>query len=249
MLRWIKLLSSLKSSDDEVDLVAPNKSYMFKKEFIFVNKNDVSIMPCDDENTLPNIKDQSSGKNPKEVTMNQKLKKPVIINDISDYEVDTVYAESRKTNEELNKKETNTDSDDEQPAIFKRSTKVPHTSLQGKHKFTHIEDSDEEEGNIQNYIYPDTCYNNNNNNEDGDASEHKQHKFTLLDEEEGNIQNYIYPNTWSNINDNDEDGEYLYDSDMYNIRSVSDGDENDSFINDGTIDYDTTYDEDSDDFF
>ncbi|GKC81316.1 hypothetical protein Tco_1137033 [Tanacetum coccineum] len=49
------------SSDDEVDLVAPNKSCMFKKEFIFVNKNDVSIMPCDDENTLPNIKDQSSG--------------------------------------------------------------------------------------------------------------------------------------------------------------------------------------------
>ncbi|GKC59837.1 hypothetical protein Tco_1087435 [Tanacetum coccineum] len=78
--------------------------------------------------------------------------------------------------------------------------------------------------------------------------EEKQHKFTLLDEdtnkEEGNIQNYIYPNTWSNINDNDEDEDDLYDLDMYSIRSVSDGDENDSFINDGTTDYDTTDDED-----
>ncbi|GJU56315.1 hypothetical protein Tco_1230029 [Tanacetum coccineum] len=141
------------------------------------------------------------------------------------------------------------DSDDEQPAIFKRSTKVPHTSLQGKHKFTYIDDSKEEEGNIRNYIYPETCYNNNNNDEDGDASEYKQHKFTLqdedIDEEERNIQNYIYPNTWSNINDNDKDGEDLYDSDMYNIRSVSDGGKNDNFINDGTTDYDTTDDEDS----
>ncbi|GKD69583.1 hypothetical protein Tco_1323673 [Tanacetum coccineum] len=49
------------SSNDEVDLVVTKKSYSFKKEFIFVNKNDVSIMPCDDENTLPNIEDLSSG--------------------------------------------------------------------------------------------------------------------------------------------------------------------------------------------
>ncbi|GJS11219.1 hypothetical protein Tco_0368015 [Tanacetum coccineum] len=222
-----------------------------KKEVIIIDSSIDEV--CDVENTLPNIEDQSSGKNPKEVTMNQKLKKTIIINDISDYEVDTVYAESRKTKEELNKKETNTDSDDEQPTIFKRSRKVPHASLQGKHKFTHIEDSDEEEGNIQNYIYLDTCYNNNNNDEDGEASELKQHKFTLLDEdtdeEEGNIQNYIYPNTWSNINDNDEDGEDLYYLDMYSIRFVSNGDKNDSFINDGTTDYDTTDDEDSDNFF
>ncbi|GKC21479.1 hypothetical protein Tco_1023629, partial [Tanacetum coccineum] len=143
------------SSDDEVDLVAPNKSCRFKKEFIVVNKNDVSIMPCDDENTLPNIEDQSSGKNPKEVRNNEKFKKDVFINDISDDEVN---------------------------------------------KFSDIEDSDEEEGNIQNYIYPDT---------------------------------------WNNINDNDEAGEAF----------VSDGDEDDSFINDGSIDYDTTNDEDSDDFF
>ncbi|GJW19331.1 hypothetical protein Tco_0026767, partial [Tanacetum coccineum] len=69
------------------------------------------------------------------------------------------------------------------------------------------------------------------------------------DEEEGNIQNYIYPDTWSNINNIDEDGEDLYDSDMYSVRFVSDGDEDDSFINDGSTDYDTTDDEDSDDFF
>ncbi|GKB28916.1 hypothetical protein Tco_0868317 [Tanacetum coccineum] len=167
-------------------------------------------------------------KKSKRSDMNQKLKKPVIINDISDYEVDTVYAESRKTNEELNKKETNTDSDDEQPAIFKQ-------------------------GNIENYIYPDTCYINKNNNEDGEASHHKQHKYTLpdedIDKEEWNIKNYIYPNSWSNINDNDEHGEDLYDSDMFSIRSVSDGDKNDSFINDGTTYYDTTADEDSDNFF
>ncbi|GKB44609.1 hypothetical protein Tco_0889551 [Tanacetum coccineum] len=185
--------------------------------------------------------------------MNQNLVKTVIINDLSEYEVDTIYAESRKTKEELNKKETNIDSDDEHPIIFKRTTKVPHTSVHGKHKFTHIKDSDEEEGNIQNYIYPDTCYNNNNNGKVGDLSEQKQHKCTLLDddtnEEEGNIQNYIYPNSLSNINDNDEDGEDLYDSDMYSFRSVSDGDENDNFINDGTTDYDTIDDEDSGDFF
>ncbi|GKF45960.1 hypothetical protein Tco_0135762, partial [Tanacetum coccineum] len=124
--------------------------------------------------------------------------------------------------------------------------------LQDKHKFTYIKDSDEEEGNILNFIYSETCYNDKNNNEDGDASKYKQHEFTLqdedIDEEEGNMQNYIYPNTWSNINDNDEDGVDLYDSDMYSIRSVSDGDEHDSFINDGTTDYATTDDEDSDDF-
>ncbi|GJY86173.1 hypothetical protein Tco_0500199, partial [Tanacetum coccineum] len=192
-------------------------------------------------------------KNPKDVTMNTKLEKTVIMNDISDYEVDIVYDESRKTNEKLNKEETNTDSDDEHPAIFKRSLKVQHTSLQRKRKFNHIEDSDEEEGNIENYIYPNTCYINKNNNEDGEASQHKQHKYTLLDEdtdeEEGNIKNYIYPNSWSNINDNDEHEEDLYDSDMFSIRSVSDGDESDSFINDGTTDYDTTDDEDSDNFF
>ncbi|GKC09197.1 hypothetical protein Tco_1000807 [Tanacetum coccineum] len=107
-------------------------------------------------------------------------------------------------------------------------------SLQGKHKFTYIEDSDEEEG-------------------DGDALEYKHHEFTLqeedIDEEEGNMQNYIYPNTWSNINDKDENGIDLYDSDMYNIRSVSDEDEHDSFINDGTTNYATTDDEDSGHFF
>ncbi|GKC09198.1 hypothetical protein Tco_1000808 [Tanacetum coccineum] len=101
------------SSDDEVDLVVHNKSYRFKKEFIFVKKNDVSIMPCDEESILPNIENQSSGKNPKEVTMNQNLEKTVIMNDISDYKVDIVYDESRTTNENLNKEETNTDFDDE----------------------------------------------------------------------------------------------------------------------------------------
>nr|GEZ05701.1 hypothetical protein [Tanacetum cinerariifolium]GEZ13780.1 hypothetical protein [Tanacetum cinerariifolium] len=148
-------------SDDEVDLVGRDKSYRFKKEFIFVKKNDVSIMPCDKESIFPNIYNQSSGKNPKEVIMNQNLEKNVIMNDISDYKVDIVYDESRTTNENLNTEETNTDFDDEESAIFKRSTKVPHASLQGKRKFTYIEDSDEEEG-------------------DGDASEYKQHEFVCF---------------------------------------------------------------------
>ncbi|GKD76269.1 hypothetical protein Tco_1334551 [Tanacetum coccineum] len=171
------------SSDDEVDLVVHNKSCRFKKEFIFVKKNDVSIMPSDEESILPNIENQTSGKNPKEVTMNQNLEKTVIMNDISDYEVDIVYDESRKINKNLNKEETNTDFDDEQLAIFKRSTKVSHTSLQDKHKFTYIKDSDEEEGNILNFIYSETCYNDKNNNEDGDASKYKQHEFTIQDED------------------------------------------------------------------
>ncbi|GJX09750.1 replication protein A 70 kDa DNA-binding subunit B [Tanacetum coccineum] len=241
------------SSDDQVDLVAPNKTCMFKKELIFVNKNDVSIMPCDDENSFANIEDEPSGKNQKEVTNNEKLEKDVNSKAISDDEVDTDYAERRKTNDQLNNKDTNTDSEDEGPAVFKRSTKRPHTTLQKKRKISCIEDSDEEEGNIQKYNYPDTCYNINDNDEDGEAYVHKQHKFTLLDEdtdeEEGNIQNYIYPDTRSNINNSEEDGEDLYDSDMYSVRSVSDGDEDDSFINNGPTDYDTTDDEDSDDFF
>ncbi|GJR12459.1 hypothetical protein Tco_0795111 [Tanacetum coccineum] len=187
------------------DLVAPNKTCMFKKELIFVNKNDVSIMPCDDENSFANIEDEPSGKNQKEVTNNEKLEKDVNIKAISDDEVDTDYAERRKTNDQLNNKDTNT--------------------------------INEEEGNIQKYNYPDTCYNINDNDEDGKAYVHKQHKFTLFDEdtneEEGNIQNYIYPDTRSNINKSEEDGEDFYAFDMYSVRSVSDGDEDDSFINDG----------------
>nr|GEU28609.1 ribonuclease H-like domain, reverse transcriptase, RNA-dependent DNA polymerase [Tanacetum cinerariifolium] len=185
-----------------LDIVGPNKRQRLNKYLNLVNNAY--------ENTLAILEDESSGKIPKEVTMNQKLEKTSIMNDISNYEVDMVYDECRKTNNKLNKEETNTDSDDEQPAIFKRSKKVPHTSLQGKHKFTYIEDSDEEEGNILNSIYSKTCYNDKNNDEDGYASEYNQHEFTVQDEdidkEEGNIQNYIYPYTWSNINDNDKDG-------------------------------------------
>ncbi|GJW45256.1 N-terminal kinase-like protein [Tanacetum coccineum] len=94
---------------------------------------------------------------------------------------------------------------------------------------------------------------------------HKQHKYTILDEDTDEEFEYnIEPDTWYNINDthkDDEDihnynslideepGEHLYDSDMYSVRSVSSGDDEDSFINDDCTDYYTTDDEDSDDYF
>nr|GEW80912.1 hypothetical protein [Tanacetum cinerariifolium] len=257
----------IESSDDELDIIGPHKRQRLNKYLNVVNNTY--------ENTLANLEDESSGKNENQVTNNENLKKEVIIIDSSDDEVDIVYDESRTTNENLNTEETNTDFDDEQSAIFKRSTKVPHTSLQRKHKFTYIEYSDEEEGdgdaseykqhefslqeedidekegNMQNYIYPNTWSNINDNDEDGIDLHASLNKYSEedIDEKEGNMQNYIYPNTWSNINDNDEDGIDLYDSDMYSIRSVSEVDEYDSFVNDGTTDYVTTNDEDSDDFF
>ncbi|GJZ11868.1 hypothetical protein Tco_0898752 [Tanacetum coccineum] len=194
-------------SADENNLPSIEDQSLERRRFNFVNNNDHSMMTFADENTLVSNEDARSGINPNHLINNEKLKKDVIIIDLSDDEVDILYAESRKTNAQLNNNKTNTDSDDEGPAIFKRSTKDPHTSLQKQHKFSFIdEDSDEEERNIQNYIYPDTCYNINENDEARETLIHRPHKFTLLediDEEEGNIQNYIYHDTWSNINDND----------------------------------------------
>nr|GEU44153.1 hypothetical protein [Tanacetum cinerariifolium] len=115
--------------------------------------------------TLPNIGDRASGTKPKQVSNNAKLKKDVIIIESSDVEVDIVGPNKRRRlNKYLN---------------------LVNTAYENTLAILEDESScfDEEEGNIRNYIYPDTCYNNNNNDEDGDALEHKQHKFTLLDED------------------------------------------------------------------
>nr|GEX20305.1 hypothetical protein [Tanacetum cinerariifolium] len=47
----------------------------------------------------------------------------------------------------------------------------------------------------------------------------------------------------------DEAGEDLYDSDMYNVTSIFDGDDKDTFINDDSTNYYSTDDEDTEDDF
>nr|GEZ79911.1 hypothetical protein [Tanacetum cinerariifolium] len=124
---------------------------------------------------------------------------------------------ANKTNNDDTNEEETMASEEELPAIFKRSKKEEESLIHRQHNYIIFkEDTDEELQNNNIHIDDTNLFNINNN-----------------DKLAENIPNY------NNLT-NDEAGVDLYDSDMYSVKYVSDGDDDDSFINDGSTDYYST---------
>ena len=136
-------------------------------------------------------------------------------------------------------------SNDEAPFMFKRSKKKQHTLVCKHHKYILFDEDIGEEFDNNNSISEDGIWVNINDIEE--PTHDLQNSNEFIDDE---VREELLHNL-QNSNDfiDDEAGEDLLDSDMYSVRFVYDGDDVDNFINDNSISYDTTNDENADDEF